>query len=249
MRRQGYEYQIVYDEEVDKAWRDAIAIAGGDLNFVENFYKDEWVKVVQAQEVYDKVSYCKASRIGRGVRLDRKVRMQIWDVFDEYQNIMNEKLQRDVETAMYECRKILENKKLTGQYTSIIVDEGQDLSPSAYRLLRSLAGDEHRNDIFIVGDSHQRIYRNKAVLSKCGINVRGRSSYLRINYRTTEEIRKFAFGLLNGVSFDDLDDDYDNGKDVSHLLMGISLKLRNLLLRRKNLIIWLVEFMNWKQQA
>lgn len=220
LRRQGYEYQIVYDEEVDKAWRDAIAIAGGDLNFVENFYKDEWVKVVQAQEVYDKVSYCKASRIGRGVRLDRKVRMQIWDVFDEYQNIMNEKLQRDVEAAMYECRKILENKKLTGQYTSIIVDEGQDLSPSAYRLLRSLAGDEHRNDIFIVGDSHQRIYRNKAVLSKCGINVRGRSSYLRINYRTTEEIRKFAFGLLNGVSFDDLDDDYDNGKGCQSLTHG-----------------------------
>lgn len=177
-------------------------------------------KNFNGQEVYDKVSYCKASRIGRGVRLDRKVRMQIWDVFDEYQNIMNEKLQRDVETAMYECRKILENKKLTGQYTSIIVDEGQDLSPSAYRLLRSLAGDEHRNDIFIVGDSHQRIYRNKAVLSKCGINVRGRSSYLRINYRTTEEIRKFAFGLLNGVSFDDLDDDYDNGKGCQSLTHG-----------------------------
>lgn len=220
LRRQGYEYQIVYDEEIDKAWRNAIAIAGGDLSFVENFYKDEWVKVVQAQEVYDKVSYCKASRIGRGVRLDRKVRMQIWDVFDEYQNIMNEKLQRDVETAMYECRKILENKKLTGQYTSIIVDEGQDLSPSAYRLLRALAGDEHRNDIFIVGDSHQRIYRNKAVLSKCGINVRGRSSYLRINYRTTEEIRKFAFGLLNGVTFDDLDEDYDNGKGCQSLTHG-----------------------------
>lgn len=220
LRRQGYEYQIVYDEEIDKAWRNAIAIAGGDLSFVENFYKDEWVKVVQAQEVYDKVSYCKASRIGRGVRLDRKVRMQIWDVFDEYQNIMNEKLQRDVETAMYECRKILENKKLTGQYASIIVDEGQDLSPSAYRLLRALAGDEHRNDIFIVGDSHQRIYRNKAVLSKCGINVRGRSSYLRINYRTTEEIRKFAFGLLNGVTFDDLDEDYDNGKGCQSLTHG-----------------------------
>lgn len=146
--------------------------------------------------------------------------MQIWDVFDEYQNIMNEKLQRDVETAMYECRKILENKKLTGQYASIIVDEGQDLSPSAYRLLRALAGDEHRNDIFIVGDSHQRIYRNKAVLSKCGINVRGRSSYLRINYRTTEEIRKFAFGLLNGVTFDDLDEDYDNGKGCQSLTHG-----------------------------
>ena len=220
LRRQGYEYQIVYDDEVDKAWKDAIAIAGGDLSFVENFYKDEWVKVVQAQEVYDKVAYCKVPRLGRGVRLDRKVRMQLWDVFDEYQNIMNEKQQRDVETAMYECRKIIESKRLTGQYTSIIVDEGQDLSPSAFRLLRALAGDEHENDIFIVGDSHQRIYKNKAVLSKCGINVRGRSSYLRINYRTTEEIRKFAFGLLNGVSFDDLDEDYDNGKGCQSLTHG-----------------------------
>ena len=220
LRRQGYEYRIVYDDEVDKAWKDAIDLAGGELSFVENFYKDEWIKVVQAQEVYDKVSYCKTSRIGRGVRLNRKVRMKIWDVFEEYQNIMNEKLQRDVGTAMYECRKILENKKLTGQYASIIVDEGQDLSPSAYRLLRALAGEEHKNDIFIVGDSHQRIYRNKAVLSKCGINVRGRSSYLRINYRTTEEIRKFAFGLLNGVSFDDLDEDYDNGKECQSLTHG-----------------------------
>lgn len=226
LRRQGYEYQIVYDDEVDKAWKDAIAIAGGDLSFVENFYKDEWIKVVQAQEVYDKVAYCKAPRLGRGVRLDRKVRMLLWDVFDEYQNIMNEKQQRDVETAMYECRKIIESKRLTGQYTSIIVDEGQDLSPSAFRLLRALAGDEHENDIFIVGDSHQRIYKNKAVLSKCGINVRGRSSYLRINYRTTEEIRKFAFGLLNGVSFDDLDEDYDNGKGCQSLTHGDKLEIK-----------------------
>lgn len=220
LRQQGYEYQVVYDDESDKAWEEALALVGVDLTFIQNFYKDEWIKVVQAQEVYDKVAYCKASRIGRGVRLDRKVRLQIWEVFEEYQNIMNEKQYRDVETAMYECRKIIEKKNLSGQYSSIIVDEGQDLSPSAYRLLRTLAGDEHVNDIFIVGDSHQRIYKNKAILSKCGINVRGRSSYLRINYRTTEEIRKFAFGLLNGVSFDDLDDNYDNDKGCQSLTHG-----------------------------
>lgn len=220
LRQQGYEYHVVYDDESDKAWEEALALVGGGLAFIQNFYKDEWIKVVQAQEVYDKVSYCKASRIGRGVRLDRKVRLQIWEVFEEYQNIMNEKQYRDVETAMYECRKIIEKKHLSGQYTSIIVDEGQDLSPSAFRLLRILAGEEHVNDIFIVGDSHQRIYKNKAVLSKCGINVRGRSSYLRINYRTTEEIRRFAFSLLNGVSFDDLDEDYDNDKGCQSLTHG-----------------------------
>lgn len=144
----------------------------------------------------------------------------MWAVFEEYQNIMNEKLQRDSETAIYEARKILENKYEGGQYASIIVDEGQDLSQSAYRLLRALAGDEHDNDIFIVGDSHQRIYKNKAILSKCGINIRGRSKYLKINYRTTEEIRKYAFSLLHGVSFDDMDDAYDNGRECQSLTHG-----------------------------
>lgn len=220
LRQQGYEYQIVYGNESDKAWEDALAFIGGELRFIQNFYKDEWVKVVQVQEAYDKAAYCKASRLGRGVALDRKKRMQVWEVFEEYQNLMNERQQRDIETAMYECRKIIEKKNLAGQYASVIVDEGQDLSPSAYRLIRILAGEEHENDIFIVGDSHQRIYKNKAVLSKCGINVRGRSSYLRINYRTTEEIRKFAFSLLNGVSFDDLDEDYDNGKSCQSLMHG-----------------------------
>lgn len=100
------------------------------------------------------------------------------------------------------------------------IDKLWKLTADERKKIRALAGDEHRNDIFIVGDSHQRIYKNKAVLSKCGINVRGRSSYLRINYRTTEEIRKFAFGLLNGVSFDDLDEDYDNGKGCQSLTHG-----------------------------
>ena len=217
---QGYEYNIIYDSELDKVWDSAIAYAAGDLSFLPTFYKDEWLKVVQAQEAYSLGDYAKAPRLGRGVRLDRKKKMKIWEVFSEYQNIMNEKQIRDTETAMYECRKIFEKKYPDGMYASIIVDEGQDLSPSAYRLLRALAGEEHENDIFIVGDSHQRIYRNKAVLSKCGVNVRGRSSYLRINYRTTEEIRKFAFALLNGVSFDDLDEDYDNGKGVQSLTHG-----------------------------
>ena len=57
-------------------------------------------------------------------------------------------------------------------------------------------------------------------LSKCGINVRGRSSILKINYRTTEEIRKHAFALLNGISFDDLDEDLDLGDKCQSLTHG-----------------------------
>ena len=67
---------------------------------------------------------------------------------------------------------------------------------------------------------HERIYRNHPALSRCGINVRSRSSILKINYRTTEESRKSAFALLMGISFDDLDDDFDLGDRCQSLTHG-----------------------------
>ena len=70
-----------------------------------------------------------------------------------------------------------------------------------------LSGD--RNSIFIVGDAHQRIYARRASMSACGINVRGRSRRLRLNYRTTQEIRAWAVSILEGVSVDDLDEGTD----------------------------------------
>lgn len=220
LREQGYSYSIAYEGKLAAVWEEAITSSGEDTEFSAGFFSEEWSKVVNAQEAFSRDLYMKASRLGRGTRLDRKKRIQVWRVFEEYQNIMKERQLRDVETAMYECRKILEKSAGSARYVSVIVDEGQDLSMNAFRLLRALAGDEHPNDIFIVGDAHQRIYKNKANLSKCGINVRGRSSYLKINYRTTEEIRKYAFGLLKGIPFDDLDEEYDDGKVCQSLTHG-----------------------------
>ena len=173
-----------------------------------------------AQEAFTLEKYVKAPRTGRGTRLDRRKRMQIWKVFESYQNMLKEQKIRDINTAMYECRLLISRSTSEPRFKHVIVDEGQDLSINAYRLLRTIAGEEHENDIFIVGDAHQRIYKNKAALSKCGINVRGRSSILRINYRTTEEIRKAAFALLNGISFDDLDDSFDTGDRCQSLTHG-----------------------------
>jgi superfamily I DNA/RNA helicase len=168
-----------------------------------------------------------ASRVERGTPLDRKKRVQVWRVFEEFQTILRDKELRDVDTAFYECRKIIESRLPDFMYQSVIVDEGQDLSMNAYRLLRVLAGPEHQNDLFIVGDTHQRIYKNKPILSKCGVNIRGRSSYLRINYRTTEETRKFAFSLLKDIPFDDLDEAYDDGKICCSLTHGAKPIVRN----------------------
>lgn len=227
LRQHGYTYQIVYEDTTNAVWDEAMAQSGEDTGFSRGFYIDEWTQVVAAQESFTREQYLKASRIGRGTRLDRKKRMQVWSVFEEYIALMKERQIRDVDTAMYECRLILEKNLQESPYKSIIVDEGQDFSSNAYRLIRAISGAEHPNDIFIVGDAHQRIYKKRAVLSRCGIFVRGRSSRLRINYRTTEEIRKYAFAFLKDISFDNLDDEYEGEERCQSLTHGIYPVIQN----------------------
>jgi len=220
MREFGFSAQIGYDDAIAPLWDKAMILANNDLSFDRAFYEEEWNRVVISQEALTLEGYVKASRNGRGTRLDRRKRMQVWKVFEAYQNLMKANQVRDINTAMYESTKLLQISNQLPRYAHVIVDEGQDFSDNAYRLIRALAGEVHTNDIFVVGDSHQRIYRNQPTLSKCGINVRGRSSILKINYRTTEEIRKHAFALLRGISFDDLDENIDVGDKCQSLTHG-----------------------------
>lgn len=220
LRESGFSAQIGYTDVIDPLWKKAVLLANTDLPYDVSFYEEEWNRVVIAQETLTLEKYVKATRNGRGTRLDRKKRIQVWKVFECYQNLMKENRVRDINTAMYESTRLLLTTGKSTRYANIIIDEGQDFSDNAYRLIRAMAGEEHPNDIFVVGDSHQRIYRNHPTLSKCGINVRGRSSILKINYRTTEEIRKHAFALLNGISFDDLDDEVDLGDKCQSLTHG-----------------------------
>lgn len=216
----GFSAKIEYGEEIDKLWDRAVANSLSEFDFPWSFYKDEWNRVVIPQEALSLEKYVKAKRTGRGVRLDRKKRIEVWKVFDAYLSLMKEEQIRDINMAMYECSKLFAGSGIKNKYAHIIVDEGQDFSDNAFRLLRTIAGEEKPNDIFIVGDSHQRIYNNYPTLSKCGINVRGRSSILKINYRTTEETRRYAFALLNGITFDDLDDNVDLGDKCRSLVHG-----------------------------
>ncbi len=208
MRNEGYGAMVQYQQkELDKVWEDAIAGALADeLGLPASFYMEEWDRVVIPQHAMTAPLYARCSRNGRGTSLDRRKRAAVWKVFEAYQQEMRKRGWRDIQWAMDECAVLLQKENRT-LYPYIIVDEGQDFSPAAMKLIRSIAGEEHPNDIFIVGDSHQRIYRNKTVLKQCGIRIQGRSSILHINYRTTEETRAFAMAVLKGIAFDDLDGD------------------------------------------
>ena len=220
LRAHEYPYTIVYGEQITDMWKKAESFTGEDFDLPEGFFQEEWETVVQAQNIQTLAEYAKASRPGRGIRLDRKLRMHVWKVFEEYRAMMDAEKVCDAACAMNECAQLLTAGPEVRLYASVIVDEGQDFGPSAYRLLRAIAGSEHTNDLFIVGDAHQRIYKNKVILSRCGINVKGRSSKLRKNYRTTEEIRHSAMNVLEGLSFDDLDDGIDDGKGYISLSHG-----------------------------
>ena len=89
----------------------------------------------------------------------------------------------------------------------MLVDEAQDFSLDALRLIRAISPieTEGANPLTLAGDGHQRLYRNKIPMSRAGIDIRGRSRRLKINYRTSEQIRKYAQGMLRGVTIDDLD--------------------------------------------
>jgi superfamily I DNA/RNA helicase len=167
--------------------------------------------------------YAKASRVGRGTRLNRKARKAIWTVFEEYRLLLNEHGLREGDDVLRDARLLLEGKKEVLPYRAIVVDEAQDMSIQAFKLIRQMIpGGERKNDLFIVGDAHQRIYRHKVVLGRCGIKIVGRSRKLRINYRTTEETRSWAVNLLMGLEIDDLDGGLDNQRGYKSLLHGIA---------------------------
>lgn len=222
LRKNGYAYDIDYGRRTKPLWEKALTLAPGAPGFDERFYREEWERVIQPLAVSTFADYLNAKRVGRGVRLTRQHKKAIWPVFEEYRLLLNENGIREVDDAMRDACAIIQNKGDVLPYKAIIVDEAQDMSAQAFSLIRQMIpGGEQRNDLFIVGDAHQRIYRHKVVLSQCGVNITGRGRRLKINYRTTEENRCWAVNLLKGVHFDDLDGGMDDQKGYKSLIHGV----------------------------
>jgi superfamily I DNA/RNA helicase len=146
---------------------------------------------------------------------DRKV---LWQA---YGNVLATLEARHEATWSILCRRALaaiESGEVRSPFDAVIVDELQDLRPAALRLVRALVGD-HPEGLMVVGDAGQRIYAGKAALSNHGIDVRGRSHVLRINYRTTEQIRRAA-DLVAAESTDDLDEGSEDRTRTRSLMKG-----------------------------
>ncbi|MBI4917345.1 MAG: ATP-dependent helicase [Acidobacteria bacterium] len=228
LKANGYSHQIVYGHQTKVSWDKALTIAPDEPRLDATFYREEWDSVVQPQSIDTLEGYMKASRIGRGTRLSRQQRKAVWPVFEEYRVLLNEAGQRESLDAMRDAKRILEAKATALSYRAVVVDEGQDMGTQAFELIAAMLSKKTADpSLFIVGDAHQRIYRQKVVLSRCGIDIRGRGRRLKINYRTTEEIRRWAVHLLEGQEVDDLDGGLDERRGYRSLLHGIEPKIEN----------------------
>ena len=216
-------------DEHREFWDNAYNVdpTGGDLS--REFYREEWEEVIQAQGLKTCQEYVTAPRTGRGRTLSRAQKKEIWIVFEEYRSQLNESGLKEFIDLTRDARELMASQKFTLPYRAVIVDEAQDMGSEAFKLIRAIVpathpgtGEPSKNDLFLVGDAHQRIYRHKVALGKCGIDIRGRGQRLKINYRTTDEIRQWAMNLLNGVSVDDLDGEQDSLKGYKSLMHGPS---------------------------
>ncbi|MGK0365673.1 MAG: superfamily I DNA/RNA helicase [Saprospiraceae bacterium] len=207
--RKGRKSVSVWEEVLD------VELSGFDADFLNKEYQD----VILFLNISSDKIYFKAPRKGRKRRISRKDKVEIWNLIQKYQ----EKKKELGLCNIGEVYNLLFNH-YKGQpdkpFGHVIADEVQDFSNVHLRLLRSLVA-EKPNDLFLVGDPLQKIYNQRVNFSKAGIHIRGkRSQRLKINYRTTEEIKRAAMAAIKNVSFDDFDGEVESKKGYVSLFHG-----------------------------
>ena len=188
--------------------------------FDADFLYSEYLEVIVFNNIVNSDTYLKQSRIGRTKSLSRKQRMEIWTLAEKYKEEKAKYNYVDRSELFNIVANYLNSMKIH-PYTHVIADEIQDFSNPELRFLRALVA-EGPNDLFLVGDPFQRIYNNRRInFSLTGINIRGvRSKRLRVNYRTTEEIKKVAVSVVKGCSYDDFEGNSESITGYVSLMHG-----------------------------
>ncbi|QVQ53166.1 AAA family ATPase [Spiractinospora alimapuensis] len=184
-----------------KLWEQITAGLRDDLP--PAFLAEEWRQVVLARRVSSAPDYLAAKRTGRGRALNPTVKSRVWQAVDEFRRLLDERGLWTHETVCEEAERLL-TARAKPEFRHVVVDEAQDLGALQWRLLRA-AAPEAGDDLFITGDTHQRVYGPQVTLSEVGVNIRGRSTKLRVNYRTTAQILGWSLGVVRGEPVDDLD--------------------------------------------
>ncbi|PWK75091.1 UvrD-like helicase family protein [Streptomyces sp. CG 926] len=209
-------------KDINSRWN-ALARRLG-LDYGDVFLDQEWRQVILAQDLRSPEAYLKASRSGRGTALSPLRRAQVWRAVEAFTRELRQADEWTFLQVCAEATRLLE-PRTDRPFRHVVIDEAQDLHPAQWRLLRASVA-PGPDDLFIAGDTHQRIYGNKVSLRGLGVNVTGRSHRLRINYRTTHEILRWSTSLLDRENPDDMDGGTESLAGYRSVLNGAHPELR-----------------------
>jgi hypothetical protein len=178
----------------------AHAISGHKFGLT--FVRTEWEQVVDAWQLRRWEEYRDFVRLGRKTRLSEAQRTSLWSIFEFARtSLAGQKLATRAE--MYAALAAGLPRQRHKPYDFAVIDEAQDLNPAQLRFLAAL-GANRPNSLFFAGDLGQRIFQSPFSWKSCGVDIRGRSRTLRVNYRTSHQIRQHADRLL-GAEIRDVD--------------------------------------------
>ena len=170
--------------------------------FSLHFLMTEWEQVVDAWQLETWEEYRDVRRLGRKTRLPEQQRSVLWSIFDRVRSRLKDQKLLTLSTMFSKlASKLTESKHAPFDFA--VVDEAQDVSVAQLRFIASL-GAGRSNSLFFAGDLGQRIFQQPFSWKALGVEIRGRSRTLHINYRTSHQIRIQSDRLL-GPEVSDVD--------------------------------------------
>ncbi|MFB3431814.1 MAG: 3'-5' exonuclease [Phycisphaerales bacterium] len=191
--------------------------ASPDCTFGQRFVEAEWHEVIDAWQIRTWEEYRDIPRTGRRSRLRENHRADLWKIFAKTREIMHQRGLVTLSDVFAEAAKAIESGEVES-FDYAIVDEAQDLGVPQLRLLAAIGG-QGENALFFAGDLGQRIFQSPFSWRSLGVDIRGRSTTLRINYRTSQQIRQRA-DLLLPPELTDPDGNAESRKDTISVFSG-----------------------------
>lgn len=182
------------------------------LGITRRYVADEIAWVIKGRNVRFLDDYLALQRTGRGTPLSPRAREAVWAIFQRYQRELRRSRTADFADLLIRAYEELAAGTFQTPYTGVIVDEVQDLTEVGLRIVYELAGRDARDGLLLVGDGQQSVYPGGVSLKAVGIDVRGRSAVLRVNYRNTAQVFRLAERVVADRPFDDADDELEPGR-------------------------------------
>lgn len=185
--------------------------------FSPQFLLTEWEHVVDAWQLDSWESYRDVVRLGRKTRLPEQQRRVLWSIFDQARSSLKA---RNLITHAVMFGRLASHLASSKQmpFDFAVVDEAQDINVAQLRFLAALGG-ARTDGLFFAGDLGQRIFQQAFSWKSLGIDIRGRSRTLHINYRTSHQIRMQADHLL-GPELSDVDGNTEDRRGTVSVFNG-----------------------------